>query len=164
MGVVTFARFYGLHVLLLPPATTLLIALHVYLVRKHGVAPAPDDELRPQKKFFPEQVFNDTVAIFIAFAILFVMAVVVRVPLEQLADPTDTTYIPRPEWYFLFLFQTLKLFQGSARSGRQRGAAGLAVLALILVPFVDRGQVRRVTQRTFAAAVVVLARDRLDRV
>ncbi len=40
MGVVTFARFYGLHVLLLPPATLLLIALHVYLVRKHGVAPA----------------------------------------------------------------------------------------------------------------------------
>ena len=112
VGVVTFARFYGLHVLLLPPATGLLIVLHVYLVRKHGVAPAPGDEVRPPKKFFPEQAFRDTVAIFIAFAILFVMAVAVRVPLEQLADPTDTTYIPRPEWYFLFLFQTLKLFNG----------------------------------------------------
>ena len=41
VGVVTFARFYGMHVLLLPPVTMLLIALHVYLVRKHGVAPAP---------------------------------------------------------------------------------------------------------------------------
>ncbi len=40
------------------------------------------------------------------------MAVAARVPLEQLADPTDTSYIPRPEWYFLFLFQTLKLFNG----------------------------------------------------
>src|SRR5579863_8390603 len=44
IGVVTFARFYGLHVLLLPPATGLLIATHIYLVRKHGVAPAPGDE------------------------------------------------------------------------------------------------------------------------
>src|SRR6266849_2307210 len=110
IGVVTFARFFGLHVLLLPPATALLIGIHVYLVRKHGVAPAPGDELVPKKKFYPEQVFKDTVAIFIAFAILFTMAVVVRVPLEQLADPTDTFYIPRPEWYFLFLFQTLTLF------------------------------------------------------
>src|SRR5271169_6325402 len=47
VGVVTFARFYGLHVLLLPPATLLLMAVHVYLVRKHGVAPEPGDELLP---------------------------------------------------------------------------------------------------------------------
>ena len=112
IGVVTFARFFGLHVLLLPPATAFLIAVHVYLVRKHGVAPAPGDELVPKKKFYPEQVFKDTMAIFAAFAILFVMAVAARVPLEQLADPTDTSYVPRPEWYFLFLFQLLKLFTG----------------------------------------------------
>src|SRR5215210_4408219 len=68
IGVVTFARFYALHVLLLPPATMLLIAVHIYLVRKHGVAPAPDDNA-PKKKFYPEQVFKDTVAIFAAFVI-----------------------------------------------------------------------------------------------
>ncbi|MEO7650608.1 MAG: cytochrome b N-terminal domain-containing protein, partial [Bryobacteraceae bacterium] len=101
IGVVTFARFYGMHVLLLPPLTAFLIVLHVYLVRKHGVAPQPGDEKLPQKKFFPEQVFKDTVAIFVTFTLLFVLAVVARVPLERLADPTDTTYIPRPEWYFL---------------------------------------------------------------
>jgi len=157
VGVVTFARFYGLHVLLLPPATALLIVLHVYLVRKHGVAPAPDDEARPPKKFFPEQVFRDTVAIFIAFVTLFVMAVVVRVPLEQLADPTDTTYIPRPEWYFLFLFQTLKLFSGPLEIVGSVVLPTLAILGLILVPFVDRGKMRKVTQRTFAAALVCLA-------
>src|ERR1035438_9887477 len=55
VGVVTFARFYGLHVLLLPPATGLLIAAHVYLVRKHGVAPAPGDEAKSRKKFYPGQ-------------------------------------------------------------------------------------------------------------
>src|SRR5215467_16252815 len=62
IGVVTFARFYAIHVLLLPPATLLLIALHVFLVRKHGVAPAPGDEILPKKQFYPHQVFMDTVA------------------------------------------------------------------------------------------------------
>src|SRR5580700_10419603 len=64
VGVVTFARFYGMHVLLLPPATILLIALHVFLVRKHGVAPEPGDDQLPPKRFFPAQVFKDVVAIF----------------------------------------------------------------------------------------------------
>ena len=157
IGVVTFARFFGLHVLLLPPATALLIGVHVYLVRKHGVAPAPGDELVPKKKFYPEQVFKDTLAIFVAFVILFTMAVAVRVPLEQLADPTDTAYIPRPEWYFLFLFQTLKLFTGPLELVGSMVLPGLAVLTLILVPFLDRGKMVKVTRRTFAFSVVILA-------
>src|SRR3984893_6617460 len=157
IGVVTFARFYGLHVLLLPPATTLLIAVHVYLVRKHGVTPKLGDEIQPRKKFFPQQAFRDTVAIFIAFVILFVMAAAVRVPLEQLADPTHTTYIPRPEWYFLFLFQTLRLFEGPLQVVGSVVLPGLAILALILVPFLDRTQMVKGTRRTVAFLFVALA-------
>jgi ubiquinol-cytochrome c reductase cytochrome b subunit len=156
VGVVTFARFYGLHVLLLPPATLLLIAVHVYLVRKHGVAPAPGDEALPKQQFYPRQVFKDTFAIFVAFAILFVMAVAIRVPLEQLADPTDGSYTPRPEWYFLFLFQFLKLIPGSLEVFGSVVLPGLAVLALIMVPFLDRSRMIKVTRRTFAAGVVLL--------
>ena len=156
LGVVTFARFYGLHVLLLPPATLVLIATHIYLVRKHGVAPAPGDELLPKQQFYPRQVFKDTVAIFIAFAVLFVMALVARVPLEQLADPTDTAYVPRPEWYFLFLFQTLKAFSGPLEVVGSVVLPGLAILTLILVPFIDRGQMVKVTRRTFAFSFVLL--------
>jgi len=157
IGVVTFARFYGLHVLLLPPATLLLIVLHVYLVRRHGVAPVPGDEVRRKKSFFPEQVFKDTVAVFFAFVILFVMAVAVRVPLERMADPTDTSYIPRPEWYFLFLFQMLKVFAGSLEVVGTVLLPTLAILALILTPFIDRSKVVRVRQRTLAAGIVLLA-------
>lgn len=157
IGVVTFARFYGLHVLLLPPATALLIATHIYLVRKHGVAPAPGDELKAKKKFYPQQAFKDTVAIFVAFVILFIMAVAVRVPLERLADPTDATYIPRPDWYFLFLFQTLKFFDGPLEVVGSVVLPGLAVLTLILMPFIDRKQMIRVTRRTVAIAAVILA-------
>jgi ubiquinol-cytochrome c reductase cytochrome b subunit len=157
VGVVTFARFYGMHVLLLPPATTVLIASHIYLVRKHGVAPTPGDEAKAKKKFYPEQALKDTVAIFAAFAILFIMAAAARVPLERLADPTDTTYIPRPDWYFLFLFQTLKFFNGPLEVIGSVVLPGMAVLALLAVPFVDRGQVMRVTRRTAAFGTVVLA-------
>ncbi len=157
VGVVTFTRFYGMHVLLLPPATLLLIAIHIYLVRKHGVAPQPGDDLLPKQQFYPRQVFKDTFAIFVAFAILFTLAVVARVPLEQLADPTDTTYNPRPEWYFLFLFQFLKLFPGALEVIGSVVLPGLAVLAIILIPFIDRGRMLQVTRRTFAAGFVLLA-------
>ena len=142
---------------MLPPATTLLIALHIYLVRKHGVAPVPGDETQPSGRFFPAQMFRDTVAIFIAFVTLFVMAIAVHVPLERLADPTDTSYIPRPEWYFLFLFQTLKFFNGQLEAVGTVVLPSLAMLALIVIPFVDRGHVVRVTQRTAAFGIVLLA-------
>lgn len=157
IGVVTFARFYALHVLLLPPLTMLLIGFHIFLVRRHGVAPQPQDEGQPKKKFFPQQVFRDTVAIFVAFAILFTLAAVARIPLERMADPTDTSYIPRPEWYFLFLFQSLKLFEGPLELVGTVVLPTLAILALIATPFIDRSRLVRVRQRTLAIGIVALA-------
>jgi ubiquinol-cytochrome c reductase cytochrome b subunit len=156
IGVTTFARFYAIHVLVLPPVTMLLIALHILLVRRHGITPAPI-ETRPKVRFFPSQVMKDTVAIFIAFAILFTLAVAVRVPLGRLADPTDTTYVPRPDWYFLFLFETLKFFQGPLEVIGSVVLPTLAIGALFLTPFIDRGAARRVRQRTLAMGVVGLA-------
>ena len=156
IGVVTFARFFALHVLLLPPLTTLVIVVHVYLVRKHGVAPVPG-ESGLKRKFFPSQFFKDTVAIFAAFATLVVLAVAVKVPLDRLADPTDIAYIPRPDWYFLFLFQSLKLFQGSLEVVGSFVLPMLAVLAILLVPFLDRGAPRRLARRTVAFGALALA-------
>jgi ubiquinol-cytochrome c reductase cytochrome b subunit len=156
VGVVTFARFYALHVLILPPLTTFLVVFHIYLVRKHGVTPTPGD-IAPTKKFFPEQLLKDVIAVFAAFVILYLMAMFVAVPLERLADPTDLTYVPRPDWYFLFLFQTLKFFKGSLEPVGTVLLPSLGVLALFMTPFVDRGKLVRITQRTTAAGVVGLA-------
>jgi ubiquinol-cytochrome c reductase cytochrome b subunit len=156
IGVVTFARFYTAHVLVLPALAALLIGLHVYLVRRHGVAPAPTDENRPRKKFYPEQVAKDAVAIFVFFAVLMGMAILARLPLGHIADPTDVAYIPRPEWYFLFLFQFLKWFQGPLEVVGAVVIPGLAILGLILVPFVDRGRLKMARQRTGAIGVVLL--------
>ena len=156
VGVVTFARFFGLHVLVLPAFTALLIMLHVHLVHRHGVAPAPE-ETGPPKTFFPGQAWKDVTAVFAACVILFMMALFVQAPLDRLADPTDTGYIPRPDWYFLFLFETLKFFPGPLEPVGSILLPTLAVAALFLVPFVDRRQATRLTQRTVALGVVVLA-------
>ncbi len=155
IGVVTFARFYAVHVLLLPPLTMLLVGIHLVLVRRHGVAPSPDD-FKPKKKFYPEQVFKDTVATFIWFSVLVGMAVAVKVPLGHTADPTDTSFIPRPEWYFLFLFQTLKLFEGPLEIVGSLVLPTLAILTLFLVPFIDRGKMISIRRRTGAIAMVAL--------
>ncbi|HLW77706.1 MAG TPA: cytochrome b N-terminal domain-containing protein, partial [Bryobacteraceae bacterium] len=156
IGVVTFARFYAVHVLLLPPLTILLVGIHLYLVRRHGVTPAADDT-RPTQKFYPKQVFKDTIATFLWFAILVGMAIFAKVPLGRMADPTDTSFIPRPEWYFLFLFQIVKLFEGPLEIIGTIILPTLAVLALFLVPFIDRGRMVAIRQRTGAIALVVLA-------
>ena len=75
----------------------------------------------PNASSFPSRFSKTRSASPIAFIILFIMAVVAKVPLERLADPTDTAYIPRPEWYFLFLFQMLSFWPIGNR--RQRGVA-----------------------------------------
>ena len=85
------------------------------------------------------------------------MAVFARVPLGELADPTDTTFVPRPEWYFLFLFQTLKFFKGSLEIVGSMVLPGLALLTLFLIPFIDRGPLVRLGKRTFAFAFAALA-------
>jgi ubiquinol-cytochrome c reductase cytochrome b subunit len=153
---VTFSRFYAAHTILLPPLVIILIGIHIFLVRKHGVAPAVGD-IAPRKKFFPGQVFKDTIGVATAFIILFVLAVVAEAPLGKLADPTDTSFTPRPEWYFLFLFQTIKFFKGPLEVLGAVVLPGVAVLTLFLVPFIDRGPLVRLGKRTFAFAAVFLA-------
>ncbi len=157
VGVSTFTRFYTLHVLMLPGLTVLLVMLHIHLVRKHGVTPTPQAVGRPKKKFYPGQAFKDLMAFFAVFILLFVLAATVDVPLERLADPSDSTYVPRPEWYFLFLFQMLKFFEGPWEVVGAVILPTLAVLALLAVPFLDRGKVKRIQQRTAAFAVVGVA-------
>jgi len=156
IGVVTFARFYAVHVLLLPPLVMLLVLIHLILVRRHGVAASADD-FKPKKKFYPEQVFKDTVATFLWFAVLMGMAIFARVPLGHAADPTDTSFIPRPEWYFLFLFQILKLFNGPLEIVGSLILPTLAIITLFLWPFIERGKMVTVRRRTGAMALIALA-------
>lgn len=80
-------------------------------------------------------------------------------PLERIADPTDTGYVPMPDWYFLFLYQLLK-YEFAAGPYTVIGAMvipGLAFGALLLAPFLDRGPERRPSKRPLATAFMLLS-------
>jgi ubiquinol-cytochrome c reductase cytochrome b subunit len=155
VGIGAFQRFFTMHVMVLPAITLALAIFHVFLVRRHGIAAQPGDESRPKKHFYPEQVFKDTVAVFVAFAVLFGLAVLVDIPMEKVADPQDLSYVPRPEWYFLFLFETLKFFEGPWEVVGAVLLPTLAVLGLALIPFFDQGQIKRASQRFLAIGTVI---------
>lgn len=157
IGVITFSRFYAAHVMLLPAITLILTAVHMILVRKHGVTPVPADADKPKKQFYPGQVFKDTVAMFAYVMIIVLAANFANVGLGSMADPTDTAYVPRPEWYFLFLFQVLKIFEGPLEVVGAVVLPNLAIVALFLVPFIDRSKAVAVQKRTTAIAIVVFA-------
>jgi len=99
------------------------------------------------KSFFPYAVAKDTAVAFFVLGLLCALAHFYGAKLEDLADPTDTTYNPRPEWYFLFLFQALKLFPGKLEAVAAVILPGAGLLILVLLPFLDRGPERHPLDR-----------------
>ena len=120
------------------------------------------DEYKKEKEkgvpFFPDIIFKDTIASLLIFIILVALAYFIGAPLEARANPADTTYTPRPEWYFLFLFQALKYFPGNLEVVGAMVLPGLFILLLILLPFIDKSPKRFFLNRPFAsiAALVVV--------
>jgi ubiquinol-cytochrome c reductase cytochrome b subunit len=90
------------------------------------------------------------------FAALIGCAAMFRAPLDAVADPTDATYVPRPEWYFLSLFQLLKYFPGPLEPVATQGVPGLVVGFLFVLPFLGRGGGRRLRDRPIVSAVFLL--------
>ena len=145
VGAVTLTRFYTLHTIWLPWLAFALVGLHLFFVRYYGSAGLPQnrpEEMQGGKPFYPDQLFEDAVAILVLFLVLAAAAIFVPVPLEELADPTDASYDPRPEWYFLFLFQLLKYFEGPLEVIGTFVIPTVAIVLLLLLPFLDkRGRV-----------------------
>jgi mono/diheme cytochrome c family protein len=111
-------------------------------------------------KFFPDIIYKDLLMSFALFIILVMLATFVGVANEPKADPSDSSYIPRPEWYFLFLFEMLKFFPGKIEWLGTVVLPTLAILALFLLPFLDRSPARHPSKRwrtISVMGVVVLA-------
>lgn len=104
-------------------------------------APAPLEEHREREDwepFFPNFLFKEALVALVAFVLLTLIVVYVKVPMERVADPTDTSYVPRPEWYFLFLFQMLKYFPGEWEPLATVAIPGGFIALLLALPFIDR--------------------------
>lgn len=105
------------------------------------------------KPFFPDVLFKDAVISLVVFGVLIALAYFIGAPLEARADPADTTYTPRPEWYFLFLFQLLKYFPGQLEVLGVIVLPTLVILALFALPFIDRSPRRHFLTRPIVAGV-----------
>lgn len=108
-------------------------------------------------KFYPDIIYKDMVVSFALFLLVIGLAIFLGVAAEPPADPSDSSYIPRPEWYFLFLFQMLKYFPGQLEWVGTVIIPTLAVLALIFLPFFDRSPVRHWKKRKVATAIMSVA-------
>lgn len=105
--------------------------------------------------FFPDIIFKDTIAVLVVFIVLASLAYFLGVPMEARANPADTNYTPRPEWYFLFLFQLLKYFPGNLEVIGVMVIPGLFILLLFLLPFIDRSPKRHFMNRPFASIAAI---------
>ena len=160
IGAVTLSRFYALHTIWLPWIAFGLVGVHLFLVRYYGSSGLPkntEEEMRTGKPFYPDQVFEDVVGMFILFVVLACAALFADVPLEKVADPTNANYDPRPEWYFLFLFQLLKYFQGPFEIIGTFVIPTVGMLLLLFLPFLDRSERKVLWKRPIALTVTTVS-------
>lgn len=150
-GNLTITRFYALHVFVLPISLAALLGAHLYLFRRHGVTPPANlDEAELRAKtapFWPNQLFIDVVAMAVTGgALVWATYATHGAELFAPADPASN-FVARPEWYFLFLFQLLKYFEGPLAIIATVIIPGAATVFLLALPFLDRAPSRRVRQR-----------------
>lgn len=105
-------------------------------------------------KFYPDIIYKDLLIAFSLFILLILIATFLGVAPEPPADPSDTSYIPRPEWYFLFLFQLLEFIPGQIEWVGTFLIPTLAVVALFMLPFYDRSPFRHWKKRKFAVIIM----------
>jgi len=105
-------------------------------------------------KFYPDIIYKDLLVSFAIFLLLVGLAAFVGVAAEPPADPSDASYIPRPEWYFLFLFEMLKYFPGQIEWVGTVIIPGIAVTVLFLLPFLDRSPFRYWKKRKWAVGIM----------
>jgi ubiquinol-cytochrome c reductase cytochrome b subunit len=151
----TLSRFFGMHVLVLPLLLAALLAGHLVVVHHLGLAnpkkpepngPEPGVRLKP---FFPNYVLDEVIAWYAVLAILVILASVLPAGLEAKADALVTPPHVKPEWYFLFLYELLKLVPRTV--GIILPGIGIGVLALL--PFLDRNPEIRPRKRPFAIGI-----------
>jgi quinol---cytochrome c reductase cytochrome c subunit, bacillus type len=109
------------------------------------------------KPFFPYAVLKDSTMALIVVAVIMVMALILGAQQGPKANPTTTTYVPRPEWYFFFLFELLRILKGPDLVPIATiGIPTVCMVLLLLLPFYDRGPERRPERRPIALSAGVM--------
>jgi ubiquinol-cytochrome c reductase cytochrome b subunit len=163
IGTLTLSRFYVAHVFLIPAAILTFVGAHILLFRKAGPAgPVSEHPVAPKLRpepFYPRQVLFDMAFALLIVAVLGGLSYLRPVTLGPLANPSDSRFLPRPEWYYLPMFEWLKFWEGPAVVVGVVVIPGLVAVAMFLMPFIDRRLERKIWRRpipALAVAVVVL--------
>ncbi len=142
----TLSRFFIIHVSVLPLAVLGLVGIHLFLVQRHGMSVPLEDERAgvkgPVIPFWPNFVLREAGVWLVLAGVLLTVAVMAAPgvgPQADLMAPAPEGI--KPEWYFLFLFQTLKLFPAKVLGLNGETAAMLVIMAgmalFFLLPFID---------------------------
>jgi len=158
----TLTRFYSIHMLLLPALMAILITGHVYLVRLHGVCEHPGKQTpsketaRPHEdrlyRFFPEHLARGSVMFLLVFVVIILLSLFAPIPGDQVAGTVDESYLPRPEWYYLWLFQLLTYFSGPTEVIGSLLVPTAAIFLLFALPFLEKSGLKGAADRPLATA------------
>lgn len=160
IGTLTLSRFYVAHVFLIPGFIFALIAIHIYLFRKAGAAgPIHEDPVAPKlpaENFYPRQVLMDMAFALLLMVGLGILAYFHPVGLGPIANPADTHFLPRPEWYYLPMFEWLKFWEGPEVVLAIVVIPAILAALFFLLPFLDRSLERRPWRRPIPVLAVAI--------
>jgi mono/diheme cytochrome c family protein len=118
-------------------------------------------ELNKGERFWPDSIYKDLIVSLGIFILLILLASFIGVAAEPKADPSDTSYIPRPEWYFLFIFKFLAIYGQIPLLGKIEWVAtiaipGIAIGVLTLLPFIDKSPNRYYGKRILPISIMTI--------
>jgi quinol-cytochrome oxidoreductase complex cytochrome b subunit len=118
-----------------------------------------DDQIEHTDEiFYPSFLFKEIFVMMLIFILVaIILAIFFPVGLGDPADPTDTLFVPKPEWYFLSLYELLKFFPGKLEFVATAIIPAGGIILLILLPFIDKGTERRPNKRPIAITVLILS-------
>ncbi|MDQ6766532.1 MAG: cytochrome b N-terminal domain-containing protein [Candidatus Eremiobacteraeota bacterium] len=158
LGTLTIGRFFGLHVWATPAAIIGLVGLHLFIFRHNSPAGPPSDE-QPKMfgRFYPNQLFFDTITAALAFVIIGALAIFMPAPLLAKADPNNAQFIPSPAWYFYALYGLLRMFPQNMSLVPTVFLPGAFTAVLLLLPWLDRNPSRVLARRKHILTLTALS-------
>lgn len=160
-GIVALTRMYALHIVVLPAALVALLGVHLYLVGTRGLSgPLKIEATTRRVSFFPHMINRWLVLFLVTTLVLGLVSWQWPAELGDPADPTDSGYIPRPEWWVLFLNQLVSIFKGPLTVLGSAVIPGGMLIMLGALPYLDKSADRHPARRTwvmiFAALLVAI--------
>jgi ubiquinol-cytochrome c reductase cytochrome b subunit len=148
-GIVALTRFYVLHILFLPGFLLILIFFHFHFLKHRGITDSLSGERSTHTtiSFFPQLINRWLILFLIVTVVLGMISWYWPAPLGDPADTTDSTFIPKPEWWVLFLNQLVTIFKGSLSIIGSVIIPGGLIVLLIALPFIDTSPERHFSNR-----------------